>query len=167
MFIRFWCQLASILVPKINQNPIKKRSKTSFNFWSSFGPTFFKIWLNFEPFLVLILVSKSVKTERPWKREAVFDNDCAPNPPTSTPRHSKYPPKDPLGLKNSSQWHPSEPEKHQFGPKTHRTAQLPHNCTAHAPEESLGSQNKQKSTPSYRITLNKQKMNRIPEKKLS
>ena len=49
IFLRFWCQLASIFPPKIHSNRIKNRSWNALIFWSIFTSIFIDFWRIWPP----------------------------------------------------------------------------------------------------------------------
>ena len=61
IFYGFWCQLASILVPKIFQNPIKNLSQKSLKFLLILGLIFGSFWLHFGTQVGAMLATFSVK----------------------------------------------------------------------------------------------------------
>ena len=64
IFVRFWCQHASILPPKIHQNPSKNRFQDASFFRSIFASIFLRFCFDFGSQLGAMLATFSLKTRR-------------------------------------------------------------------------------------------------------
>ena len=112
-FDPFWCQLASIFLAKIHQNPFKNRFPKPSMFRSIFASIFIPFWLQLGAFLGLKLEPswplKSAKSRprrhprRAWERKPAqtfnmapkFCPSSPPRAPTTPPRPSQTLPKPP------------------------------------------------------------------------
>ena len=59
--MRFWCQLGSILPPKIHQKRSKNRPQEAPKFWSIFASLFYRFWLRFGTQVGPMLATLSAK----------------------------------------------------------------------------------------------------------
>ena len=69
IFVRFWCQHASILLPNIHQNPPKNRFQDASFFRSIFASIFLRFWLDFGGQLGAMLATWSLKIRQGYLRE--------------------------------------------------------------------------------------------------
>ena len=87
--MRFWCQLGSIFLPKIQQNPSKTRSQDASNFGSIFRQIFHRCWLDFGGQLGAMLATFS--SQEPCKT-GLNTRPKRPRPPRAS-KTSKMTPK--------------------------------------------------------------------------
>ena len=87
--MRFWCQLGSIFLPKIHQNPPKNRSQDASNFGSIFRSIFHRCWLDFGGQLGAMLATFS--SQEPCKT-GLNTRPKRPRPPRAS-KTSKMTPK--------------------------------------------------------------------------
>ena len=71
IFARFWCQRASILLPKIHQNPCKNRFQDA-SFFRSIFASIFRFCFDLGCQLGAMLATFSLKTRRRWMRRGWF-----------------------------------------------------------------------------------------------
>ena len=72
IFVRCWCQHASILPPKIHQNPSKNRFQDASFFRSIFASIFLRFCFDFRSQLGAMLAAFSLKTRRGWTSRGWF-----------------------------------------------------------------------------------------------
>ncbi|MEC8306122.1 MAG: hypothetical protein VX034_15465, partial [Planctomycetota bacterium] len=72
IFARFWCQHASILPPKIHQNPSKNRFQDASFFRSIFASIFLRFCFDFGGQLGAMLATFSLKIQQGYLREGSF-----------------------------------------------------------------------------------------------
>ena len=77
IFARFWCQHASIFLPKIHQNPSKNRSQDASLFRSIFASIFLRFCFDLGGQLGAMLATFSFKIRRRYLREWSFVLDLS------------------------------------------------------------------------------------------
>ena len=87
--MRFWCQLGSIFLPQIHQNPKKNRSQDASNFGSIFRQILHRCWLDFRSQLGAMLATFSA--QEPCKT-GLNTRPKRPRPPRAS-KTSKMSPK--------------------------------------------------------------------------